>query len=117
MHITPLPHSGKWRVVVGFYWAMVGGELYLVPPQAETDLASIPRLFRVFLNPANPKYAKAAVLHDQMVKDPSITPAVSSREFLRCLLLHGVHPIVAKIMAISVYFWAKLNKRKSDITK
>lgn len=57
-----------------------------VPRGFETDLASVPALARPLFNPADPRYARAAVIHDYLLALPDFSPvtaAVAFRDALR----------------------------------
>ncbi|MFK7942349.1 MAG: DUF1353 domain-containing protein [Paracoccaceae bacterium] len=57
------------RLLESFAYYDEAGNTYWVPEGAETDFASVPRIFWGIAPPFG-RYAKAAVLHDDMCRDP-----------------------------------------------
>jgi hypothetical protein len=56
--------NGSWRLIVPFV-VKVGGETFVVPPDFETDFASVPRVPLAYWFAGNTAH-KAAVLHDYL---------------------------------------------------
>ena len=49
---------------ISFELGDLGGRIFTVPAGFDTDLGSIPALFRAIWNPSNPRCARAYILHD-----------------------------------------------------
>lgn len=106
--LIPLPSEGRWLLSDDIFWPTKGyNDWYVVPSGFLTDLMSVPRPFRILLNPANPRYARASIIHDHMVKNPNIPLAVASREFRICLTVDGVHPLLSACLAVLTHLYIK----------
>lgn len=64
-----LTKDGKFRLETGFryYIGEEDSELYVdIPEGFETDFASIPSIFQWIFPPHDPRWAKAAIVHDYL---------------------------------------------------
>jgi hypothetical protein len=77
------------------------GLLITVPAGFTSDLATIPRFARWWLNPADARFAKAAILHDYLLSQ-GYSPAFAAAVFYEALLADGVEPWRAKVMGLAV---------------
>jgi hypothetical protein len=65
----------NWRVREGFSYTGKKGETFPIEVGAETDFASVPRIFVWFL-PRYGRYTLAAILHDYLWRDRASTGAL-----------------------------------------
>ena len=73
-HVAIEPDGRLWRLFAPLRWEVGrkgSGLWYVVPAGAETDLASIPAAVRWWLNPADARFAKAAILRDTAANERS----------------------------------------------
>lgn len=56
----------KFIIASQYEYKTASGEYIIVPKNFITDLASIPRIFRIFLNSYGDNYTRAAVIHDYL---------------------------------------------------
>ena len=104
--LAPTP-SGKWRLRDSLQWEVgkKGSGLWvLVPPGFETDLASIPWWARGFLNPADARFAKAAILHDHLLAAKWTKPSAAA-VFVDALIADEVSKWTATLMGLAVWLW------------
>lgn len=104
--------DGTWRLLAPLRWSVgrkASGFVVWIPAGFETDLATIPWFARAFFRTADPRYAKAAVLHDWLLASEwdGVTAAA---EFRSALLADGVPRWEAAIMFAAVA-WRHRNKR------
>lgn len=92
MFTTPLrleaTTPGRWMLTSDLIWHS-DTERYVVPRGFETDLASIPRIFRWLLN-QNGNSRRPAVLHDYLYRMQPISRAEADAIFRRALEVEGV---------------------------
>jgi len=92
MFTTPLrleaTTPGRWMLTSDLIWHS-DTERYVVPRGFETDLASIPRIFRWLLN-QNGGSRRPAVLHDYLYRMQPISRAEADAIFRRALEAEGV---------------------------
>ena len=84
------------------------GLWYVVPTGAETDLASIPAAVRWWLNPADARFAKAAILHDTMLAEKDWSRATAAAEFYNALRADDVGALTAAVMFAAVLEYTTL---------
>ena len=82
--------GGKWLLVEALCYRSKSGELVTVPSGVVTDLASIPKPFRLFFS-VNGSHRKAAVLHDDQYKIKSRTRLECDQLFLEAMESCGVN--------------------------
>lgn len=87
MFTTPLDcratKPGHWVLLSDLEWQS-DTEHYLIPKGFETDLASIPRIFRWLLN-QNGGSRRPAVLHDYLYREQPVSRAIADEIFRRAL--------------------------------
>lgn len=87
-------------------WAKGSGNWFVVPTGTEFDV-SIPGFLRWAFNPHDPRFLKAAALHDEMLKQ-GIDRLRAAAEFNLALKADGVGRAqrLAMFLAVSVYRFA-----------
>lgn len=92
MFTTPLrleaAEPGRWVLIEDLIWHS-DTERYLVPKGFQTDLASIPRVFRWLLN-QNGSSRRPAVLHDYLYTTQPIERSEADSIFRRALRAEDV---------------------------
>jgi hypothetical protein len=104
--IIPTP-NGLWALAapLPFEAGKKGsGLLITVPAGFTTDLASIPRFARWWLNPADARFAKAAIIHDYLLSQ-GYSKAFAAAVFYEALLADGVSRSKAHLMFKAVLIW------------
>jgi hypothetical protein len=66
--IIPNPKKGKWEVYSDYTYTTKAGMTIEVKKGFETDLASVPFLFRWFFPKCRVDYATASVVHDWLLE-------------------------------------------------
>lgn len=105
--LAPLP-DGNWRLERGLIWEIGekgSGYIYTIPAGFVSDLASIPRLARIFIDRGDARLAKASILHDHMIQNTGFSPITASAEFAAALLADGVGKWRAILMGLAVLAW------------
>ncbi len=71
----------------------------------KTDGASVPKIFRWFVDPFSGNYLPAAIVHDALYQSQILTREESDLIFLNGMLTCGVSPIKAEILfqAVSLF--------------
>lgn len=93
--LVPNPATRLWETTADLWFELGGkgsGAWVRVPCGFETDLASVPALARPFFNPADPRFARAAVIHDYLLALPDFSPltaAIAFRDALRAARVAG----------------------------
>ena len=104
-NIPPLDIAEKaeqWVLVENcIYESDLWNQLIIVPAGFETDLASIPRIFR-FLIIKNGKHRAAAIVHDYLCRlGLEFKRSLADRIFLEAMKISGVSAIQRRLM-----YWA-----------
>lgn len=81
-------HPDCWILVEPLIWED-GNVSFVVPAGSETDLASIPAVFRALLK-QNGKSRRPAVLHDHLYKTQPVSRAQADEIFRKALEADGV---------------------------
>ena len=90
--------------LISFDLGNLGSNLtYVVPSGFEFDV-SIPRGLRFILSPHNPKYLKAAAIHDHMLKSGWDRPTAGG-VFQAALKVSGVNSATRLAMFFAVTLW------------
>src|SRR6185437_8718655 len=107
-NLSITPFGSEWEVEAPLRWELLrkgSGLAVTVPAGFTTDLASIPWWLRWLYNPADPRYAKAVVLHDWLLVDPAISRLEAAAVFYEALCASGVSNWRAVPMALGVWAW------------
>lgn len=105
--ISPAPNH-MWMVGVPVTWELLhlgSGLMVTVPAGFTTDLATVPWWARWLLNPVDPDFAKAAILHDWLLVDPSNSRLEAAAVFHDALLASRVSHFRAVPMTLAVWAW------------
>lgn len=82
--------AGRYRVIEPFtYWLGEGTWSVTVPKGAETDFASVPRIFWPIIRPDG-RHGKAAVVHDYLYRVAPVSRVVADAIFLDAMATLGV---------------------------
>lgn len=100
----------KWKLLDKLEYGSNDGVLYTVQPGFITDLASIPKIFRLIFE-VNGKHRKAAVLHDWLYSDDKIGRKRSDDIFLEAMESSGVSYFKRYAMYIGVRCAGWVHKR------
>ncbi|EDB0139754.1 DUF1353 domain-containing protein, partial [Salmonella enterica] len=108
-----------WRIhePFEFYLSDDNSDVISVPAGFITDLASVPRIFWVFL-PPDGKYAKAAIIHDWMYDNALRTKKEADLIFLDGMTVLGVPRWKRTIMYYAVRLFGRgVYNRKTPANK
>lgn len=106
--------DGRWKLDAPLVWEMGrkgSGLTITVPKGFASDLASIPSPVRWWLNPADARFARAAILHDWFLASRDWSRVTASAEFFEALRAGGVGRFKATAMAIAILVWTLLLHR------
>lgn len=78
----------QWTLELPLVWE-ADGEIIVVPPGFQTDLASIPQVFHSFI-PVNGRHRAPAILHDYLFTIQDRTRAETDKLFLDAMVSAGV---------------------------
>lgn len=108
MPLLPNPITGQWTLTASL-WFEVGGKgsgaWVRVPPGFTSDLATIPAALRPMFNPADARYARAAIIHDYLLSLPDFSPMTAAVAFRDALVAAGVATWRIHLMAAAVALW------------
>lgn len=96
--------DGNWRTKNAIVWQVgfKGSHLWVrIPAGTVTDLATIPWFARPVFRSADARYAKAALLHDTMLRS-GWSPQTAAAEFRSALIADGVSLWRVNIMFLAV---------------
>lgn len=110
-----------YRVVEGFHYVCNDGTVVVVPTGYLTDGASIPKLFRGFINPWG-RHARASIVHDILCDfgtayDPDLKPVPVTDDELNDIFLEAmdtdtVSHLKKKIIITAVRFYFRFLRGK-----
>jgi hypothetical protein len=102
--ITP---SGRYQTTKPVPWeiGVKGSELWVVVPVGYLFDVSIPRPLWSVLDPADPRFHKAACLHDYLLEVSEWSRVSAAGAFADALLASGVGKWTRLAMALSVIAW------------
>lgn len=106
--LVPNAATRRWETVAPLWFEIGGkgsGALVCVPRGFETDLATIPGLARIFFNPADPRFARAAVIHDYLLSLPDFSPLTAAIAFRDALRAAKAPAWRVAMMVTSVAIW------------
>lgn len=100
------PDGDKWRTISHLVYETPGGDYVVVPPNFETDLASIPRPLRL-IYPIHGAHTRAAVVHDYLYSTKEIDGLPIERKradriFYEAMRESGVRRTKAYLMYLAV---------------
>ncbi|EKZ9425997.1 DUF1353 domain-containing protein [Salmonella enterica] len=98
----------NWRVHEPFSFWLIDDEsdVIEVPAGFVTDLATVPRIFWIFL-PPDGKYAKAAIIHDYLYDNALRTKKEADKIFLDGMTVLGVPKWKRMVMYRAVRLFGK----------
>lgn len=103
--------DGRWELVEDLIYTG-NTETFIVPAGFMTDFASVPKIFRNIIPPTNPKYSRAAVLHDWFYGTHAVSRKDSDGLFRRIMKESGVGGVKRNIMWIAVRTFGWLHWKK-----
>lgn len=83
----------------------------VVPDDFLTDLASIPKIFRIMV-PKNGRHRAAAVVHDYLVRTKEVSRKIADKIFLEAMVILEVPKWRRKAMYYAVRLGAKIGGKK-----
>lgn len=93
------PGHTEFRLVEPYVYIAADGRRFTVPAGAIVNGASIPQPVWSWIGgPWSGAYRNAAVLHDFMCEQPSISSEQTHALFLEAMLASGVEPRIARVM-------------------
>jgi len=100
--LTPTP--GKYITTKKVYWELgrKGSNLWVVVPVGETFDVSVPWVLRFIFNRFNPKYRKAACLHDYALHKLGWDRVTAAAAFSEALRASGVNRTTRLAMVVAV---------------
>lgn len=96
--------TGKWVVMTPLMYRCDGRDI-VVPAGFETDLASVPRAFRCYLDDDSPFIRAPSALHDYLYTSPGAFTRKSCDDILYSAMLESG---ATKIQAGIVYFAVRI---------
>lgn len=107
------PMEDDWEVIQPLHYLTADGDLIVVPVGYRTDLASVPRMARMIVNPAHPQIRRSAVVHDYMYSDLThmFTRAEADNLFRASLLEDGMSSHLAWLVWMAVRVGGRGNWR------
>jgi len=112
--------NGKWKLIEEFcyYTDVLPERTYIIVPEGfETNFASIPRIFWNIYPPMDPKYGKAAVIHDYLYsKDCSINlpRELCDKIFLEAMTVLGAGKFQKILFYILVRIFGESHYKKDE---
>lgn len=107
--------DGKFVILLSKHTFIVNDKEIVVPADFRTDLASVPRIFWLFISPIG-KHSIAAVMHDYIYSlgcELNIHRKEADMMFYYVMLHCHVHKFTAKLMYICVRLFG-VNKWKKN---
>ncbi len=114
----------RWaRLIEPLRYLTSRGRVFIVPPEFETDFASIPRLLWSLVgSPAGGRYRRAAVLHDYLYAHGAalwLKRSEADAVFREAMLVSGVTPAKARIIYYGVRIggwitWRRYRKQEKQ---
>ena len=113
--LTPLG-DGEWRLFAPLGYVTRSGETIIVPAGFITDLASIPRVFRLLI-PVNGRHRAAAIIHDYLFVIQDRPRSEVDRVFLEAMEDCDVGAVqrYAMYSAVRIGGWLPWLKNKRSI--
>ncbi|SEQ60035.1 Protein of unknown function [Loktanella sp. DSM 29012] len=101
-----LPRSNRYRTCLSFAWELGcrGSGLLIEIPEGYTFDVSVPPGLRLIFNPHDPKFLKAAALHDNLL-ERGWDRVTAAGPFHRALRADGVGPFKRLAMLLAVILW------------
>lgn len=113
--LIPDPISGRWSLAAPL-WFEIGskgsGAWVRVPGGFSSDLATIPPILRPLANPADARYARAAIVHDYLLSLPDFSPIVAAIAFRDALRAAQVSAWRVAAMVTAVAIWTSARRRR-----
>lgn len=100
-----VPTTGiKWRNIVSVKWEVgtIGSDLWLIVPVGSVFDVSIPRGLRWLLSPNDPRFLKAACLHDYALHELKWDRVSAAAAFSEALRSKGVSRMLRLVMVVAV---------------
>lgn len=104
-----------WQTSADLWFELGGrhsGAWVCVPAGFLTDLASIPAMARPIFNPVDPRYARAAVIHDYLLALAGFSPITAAIAFRDALRAAQVPEWRVAIMTTAVALWTCTRRRR-----
>ena len=111
--LRPDPATRKWRTGAAMWFELGGkgsGAWVCLPRGFETDLATIPPPARLLFNPADARYARAAVIHDYLLSLPDFSPLTAAIAFRDALRAARVPEWRIAMMVTPVAIWTCVHR-------
>mgnify|MGYP000589673145 CR=1 FL=1 len=100
----------RWRSTQRIVWEIGrqgSGRTIIIPPGREFE-SSVPKLFRWFISPDDPRFLLAALVHDHMLEAGIYGRPQAAAEWYDGALAGGAPRGKAKLAFIAVAAWAVL---------
>lgn len=100
-------HGIGYRVTAPLRWEVgrVGSGLWLEVPAGRVFDVSVPRLARCLFSPHDPRFRKAAALHDEALHHLRWSRLTAGAEFAEALRADGVGRLRRLVMWLAVSLW------------
>lgn len=111
--LLPNPATRLWETVADLWFELGGkgsGVWVRVPAGTLTDLASIPAMARPLFNPADPRFARAALVHDYLLSLPDFSPLTAALAFRDALLAADVAGWRIAVMTLATAAWTSIRR-------
>lgn len=102
------PTPTGWILATELRWDIGrkgSGNTFTIAAGFYSDLSSIPWWIRWLFNPADPKYAKAGILHDGMLALEDYSRVTAASEFAQALRAEGVAKWRCAVMGFAVLLY------------
>ena len=104
---------GQWELMADMPFDLTHGDessRIIIPKGFISDGPSIPAIARVWFNPADSRYMKAAILHDWMLASGEYTPRQCAAAFRDALKAGQVGALTVAIMWMAVLIWTTVRQ-------
>lgn len=120
LDIHPNPVTGKWvlsKTFTFYKWSKWCNECIIIPAWFEFDWASIPRLFWVIWHPMWIDTLIAALIHDYIYSNHSMTRKEADELFNEVMIICEVKTIkrILYYIGVRVWWWLAWNNNKKAL--